>query len=101
MTLYLLRYLEPLGNCHKRSGYYLGYCADGTLQQRLAKHESGWGSSYTRMMARLKIPFELAWTGKGDRNEERRLKKAGHYDRLAAKGRQQRRRICKNQKGLS
>lgn len=84
--IYLLHFTEPLGDPTRprmSAAHYLGWAADGALEDRLAEHLSGRGAKITRAAHARGIALIVARTWDGDRNEERRLKKTGHFaDRL-------------------
>lgn len=85
--IYLIHFDKPLA--HAR--HYMGYCEDGTLEERLNRHRAGNGSRMMQVIKELGIPWTLArvWTT-GDRNFERKLKKQNHGPRLCP--------ICKKEK---
>lgn len=73
--LYLLHFSEPLA--HAR--HYLGYCADGELEQRLERHRSGRGARIMAAVEAAGIKWRVVRTWEdGDRTEERRLKVRAH-----------------------
>ena len=80
--LYLLGFSISLGNEKHRASRYLGYCEDGREQERLAERQAGHGAHITAVAVERGATLTILWTGKGDKRKERKLKKAGHYDRL-------------------
>jgi predicted GIY-YIG superfamily endonuclease len=86
--LYLIEFSKPLGNARHKANYYLGYCEDGRLDERLAEHRSGQGAKITAAAVAIGATLSVVWTGEGDRNDERRLKKRRHHRRLVM-GREQ------------
>jgi len=80
--LYLIQFSKPLGNARKQARYYLGYCEDGRLDERLAEHRSGQGAKITAAAVRIGAELNVVWTGVGDRNDERKLKNRRHHHRL-------------------
>lgn len=95
MAVYLLRYNEPAGDpgrarCSAR--YYVGHCKDSRLLARLCEHRDGtWiehdipnadPPALPKWFHENGIGFRVAnvWISRG-RKFERRLKRAGHYDR--------------------
>ena len=85
--IYILQFEQPLGNPAKSRGqarYYIGYCDDGKLEQRISEHRSGTGAKITRAAVRNGIGFRVVITLPGDRAEERRLKKRKNTPKLVA-----------------
>lgn len=75
--IYILKFDRPLGDLSNPRGqaqYYLGYCEDGRLADRLAEHRAGSGAAITRACVKRGIPFDVLLTLPGDRAFERRLK---------------------------
>lgn len=81
--IYILEFSEPLH--HAR--YYLGYCDDGRLQQRLAEHLSGQAAAITRAAVRAGIQLEVVVAIPGDRTLERKLKRQKNTPRIVRKWR--------------
>ncbi|MBD0289216.1 MAG: endonuclease [Flavisolibacter sp.] len=69
--VYLIHLSEKLHHAQ----HYIGYCNEGTLQQRLYHHRNGTGARFMQVVTELGIPWQVArvWE-KGDRNFERKLK---------------------------
>jgi transposase len=76
--IYILHFDSPY--FHAR--HYVGYCTDGTLEERLARHRSGQGSRLMLAIELAGIGFTVALTHAGDRHFERRLKRAKNTARF-------------------
>lgn len=50
--LYLIRFSQALGNEKHSVWYYLGYCEDGRLDERLAEHRAGKAAKITAAVVR-------------------------------------------------
>ncbi len=76
--IYMLKFSEPIGNpnvCHGQAQFYLGYCADNRLAERLAEHRNGTGASITRAAIEKGLTLNLCMViPKGTRKLERQLK---------------------------
>lgn len=75
--IYLLKFQRPIGGHHPcgKAEFYLGYCDDGRLDDRIAEHRAGRGAAITRWLVRNGVGFDLvAVIPEGDRSLERRLK---------------------------
>lgn len=84
--VYLLHFERGIGDAGKRHGqaqHYVGYCADGTLRERLAVHRAGRGAAITAYLVGVGIGFEVArvWAP-GDKKLERRIKDRKEGPRL-------------------
>lgn len=76
-TVYILRFHVPLGNPAKKHGtacHYVGWCAEGRLEERLEEHRQGVGAAITRALAERKIGFDLVASFPGTRTDERKVK---------------------------
>lgn len=51
--------------------HYLGYCADGEVERRLAEHRAGKGARITAAASRAGLALVLVKTWAGDRARER------------------------------
>ena len=86
MAVYMLRYDEPAGNPDKpraSARHYIGYARDDRLEARIAEHRAGTcGAKLPMWFASQGIGFHVVrvWPNKG-RKFERKLKKAGHFER--------------------
>jgi hypothetical protein len=74
--LYLIHFMKP----YKHAGHYRGYCEDGKLDERLARHRSGSGARLIRVIQEAGIDWVLAATFPGGRKQERNLKKKSVKD---------------------
>lgn len=78
MTVYMLKFSSPIGNPDKRYGtaqFYLGYCADNRLDERLAEHRAGRGAFITAAAIERGLTLHLVMViPKGTRKLERQLK---------------------------
>ena len=68
-TVYLIHFDTPLH--HAR--HYLGWCNEGGLERRLARHRAGNGSKLMRAIKEHGITWKVVRTWEGDRNLERKL----------------------------
>ncbi len=81
--VYLLHFSGRLGNERHSAQHYLGFCPDGTLDNRLAEHEHGAGARITAAAVERGFSLRVARTwNNGDRKLERRLKNQKHSPRL-------------------
>lgn len=73
--IYILMLSRPLGSSHPlgQAGFYLGYCEDGRLVERMAEHRAGRGAAMLRACNEQGITYRPILTFNGDRIEERRL----------------------------
>jgi predicted GIY-YIG superfamily endonuclease len=72
MMVYILKFDTPISG---RAAYYIGYCVDGRLDQRLEEHRLGTGAALTRAARDYGIAFEVVHTFPGaSRAFERSLK---------------------------
>ena len=76
--IYILHFDAP----YHHARHYVGYCADGSLEQRLARHRSGQGSRLMLAIELAGIGFTVALTHPGDRHFERMLKRAKNTPRF-------------------
>ena len=76
MTVYILRFDEPIGSSKHQAQFYVGYCRDDRLDERLAEHRAGgkFAASITRAFAAKQIGFRLVFTMPGYRDEEKAVK---------------------------
>lgn len=79
--IYILKFSEPISHAK----YYMGYCADGRLKQRIAEHKRGEGARLTQVAVERGISFEVVVTMKGSRADERRLKNQKNTPRIVRK----------------
>jgi predicted GIY-YIG superfamily endonuclease len=81
--VYLLRFHQPVGSGKKFVSYYLGFCADRRLEQRLAEHRSGNGAKLVAAAIARGIDFDVVRTWpKATRADERRLKRQHNHKRF-------------------
>lgn len=80
--IYILKLKKPLGNHKHRAQFYLGYCADGRLEDRLAEHRAGRGAAMTRAAVERNISFEVVLTLPGGRDVERKLKSRNNHQKI-------------------
>lgn len=76
MTVYLLHFLQPLGdpdNPRGQARHYIGSADD--VAQRLASHRVGHGAAIMRACAERGVDWALVRTWPGGRQEERQLKR--------------------------
>jgi len=59
----------------KHAKHYIGFCEDGNLQSRFARHTSGRGAKILRACNSAGIKYKIVRVMKGDRNFERKLKR--------------------------
>lgn len=77
-TIYLLHFDRPMG----RIKHYLGITRAASLGRRAHDHQGTNASQVTARAARAGIGFTLAKTIPAEsHSDERRLKKAGHFDK--------------------
>lgn len=78
-TLYFLHFDRPLHRTEKpHAQHYLGWTS-GPVEERLARHRKGNGAAVIRALGHQGIEFIVVWTKPGTREEERRLKRSGHF----------------------
>ena len=85
--LYLLHFDEPLGDPTRprmSASHYLGWAKAGKLEDRLARHARGTGAAITRAAVERGIGWSVTLLVDGTRDDERRLKFAGHHERRCA-----------------
>ncbi|CAK0757595.1 hypothetical protein CCP1ISM_7520002 [Azospirillaceae bacterium] len=77
--IYLIHFDTP----YKHARHYLGFCQDGGLEARIAKHARGAGAKLMAVIVKEKISFHIArlWP-EGSRTYERYLKNLKATPRL-------------------
>jgi hypothetical protein len=75
-------YIIHFETAYFHARHYVGYCADGTLDQRLARHRAGQGSRLMLAIEQAGIDFTVALTHPGDRQFERKLKRSKNTPRF-------------------
>jgi hypothetical protein len=91
-TVYLLHFLEPIGNPsnpHAMAQHYIGWAL--VAADRIAAHTAGTGSAIVRAVQAKGIGFVVAATWPGSRALERRLKRRKDAPRFCPVCRQRRR----------
>lgn len=86
--IYVLKFRKPLGNWSNPRGmasYYLGWCEDDRLQQRLQEHRNGRGAAITRWASANGIAFDLVLAVPGGRDDERRLKRWKNHKQVVSR----------------
>jgi hypothetical protein len=76
--IYIIHFETPY--FHAR--HYVGYCKDGNLESRLARHRAGLGSRLMLAIELAGIDYTIAVTHTGDRTFERKLKRAKNTPRF-------------------
>ena len=76
--IYIIHFDSPLH--HAR--HYVGYCRDGSLEERLARHRAGSGSRLMLAVKLAAITWTVALTRPGDRRFERQLKRSHNTPRF-------------------
>lgn len=68
-------YLICFDRKYKHCRHYIGFCEDGNLEQRIARHRAGNGARLMEIVTQAGIGWEVTrvWPD-GDRNFERKLK---------------------------
>lgn len=75
--IYVLKFEQPLGNpqnARAMAQFYVGYCDDHRLEERLAEHRAGQGAAITRACNVRGIAFDVVLTLSGGRTVEHYLK---------------------------
>ncbi len=80
--IYILQFERPLGTALHSAQYYIGYCEDNRLEQRLAEHRMGRGAAMTRFAVANQIDFYVVAALPGDRRVERQLKRQKNCRRV-------------------
>lgn len=80
--IYILEFSAPLGNARHMANYYIGYCEDDRLQDRLKEHRDGRAAAITRACVERGIELVVVATLPGDRSDERRLKRRKNTPRI-------------------
>src|ERR1035437_6504293 len=71
LMIYLLHFDRPF----KHAKHYIGFCKEGGLDKRMARHRAGQGARLIEVILQAGIGFALARVWKdADRNFERKLK---------------------------
>ena len=83
--IYILKFSRKLGNLDNpkaQAQYYVGWCEDDRLEERLDEHTSGRGAKITRAAIEQGITFEVVAVIPGDRWVERAIKNRGNTPKL-------------------
>lgn len=73
--IYILKFSRPLGNPAHRNGtaqFYVGWAK--RLETRIAHHRNGTGAAITAAAVQQGITFEVVFTMRGTKTDERRIK---------------------------
>lgn len=73
--IYILEFNQPLGTARHQARFYIGYCEENRLSERLAEHQTGKGAAITRAANKRGISYQVICTLPGERNLERQLKR--------------------------
>lgn len=79
--IYILKFSEPLHHAK----YYVGWCEDGTLMDRVGAHRKGRGAAITRAAVQRGLTLSLVVAFPGDRHLERRIKRWKNTPKLVAR----------------
>src|SRR6185437_732275 len=77
-VIYIIHFDSP----YYHARHYIGFCAEGNLEQRLAQHRAGCGSRLMLAVELAGTDWTLALTHPSDRNFERRLKRSHNTPRF-------------------
>lgn len=81
--VYLLKFRQPVGSGKKFVRYYMGYCEDHRIEERLAEHRAGQGARLTQVASERGIDFDLVRTWAGaSRKDERRMKNQRNHKKF-------------------
>lgn len=81
--LYLIALERPLGNERHQARFYLGYCGEDRVLQRLEEHRAGKGAKMLRAANQRGIGYQIVMTWPGStRKLERKLKNHKNHKRL-------------------
>ncbi len=86
--IYILKFERKLGNYSNpraQAQYYVGWCHDGGLDDRIREHRAGRGAAITRHAVRCGIAFSVVATLPGDRAVEKQLKRMKNTPRFVSK----------------
>lgn len=81
--VYLLRFSTPLGNDRHEAQYYMGYCEDGRLDERLQEHRCMRGAKITAAAVAkgAELTVVRTWPN-ATREDERRMKRWKRHSRF-------------------
>lgn len=80
--LYLLHASQQIGSTRHTAQHYLGYCEDGSLSARIARHRAGEGARITAAFIAAGASLSVVRAWNGTRKDERRLKQWHAPNRL-------------------
>lgn len=80
--IYILKFSRPLGNHKHTASYYVGWCEDERLTDRIEEHRNGYGAAITRAAVRIGISLTLIVSFPGNRQLERQIKRMKNTPRL-------------------
>lgn len=86
--IYILKFSHTIGNPSNPRGqarYYVGWCEDWRLEDRLNEHNTGRGAAITRAVVERGFRLELVATLPGTRDDERKLKRQKNTPRIVRK----------------
>ena len=89
--IYIVELSRPIGNPKSKHGtaqYYIGYCDDDRLFDRMNEHLSGRGAAMLRAAKKQGISFGVVATFPGSRDDERRMKRQKNTPRIIRRYRQ-------------
>jgi hypothetical protein len=76
--IYIIHFDKP----YYHARHYVGYCAEGKLEERLARHRQGRGSRLMLAVESAGLTWRVVVTRHGDRCVERSIKKAKNTPRF-------------------
>jgi putative endonuclease len=81
--VYLIELARPLGTDRHQARFYVGFCGENRLLQRLAEHKAGRGAAMLRAANERGIHYDviMTWPG-GTRKLERTFKRRKCHRRL-------------------
>lgn len=86
--IYILKFSHMIGNRSNprgQAGYYIGWCEDWRLEERIDDHVAGRGACITRAVVERGYGLELVATLPGTRDDERKLKRQKNTPRIVRK----------------
>ena len=76
--IYIIHFDRP----YYHARHYVGFCADGKLEERLSRHRKGRGSRLMLAVEAAGVTWTVVDTRLGDRNFERLIKRAKNTPRF-------------------
>lgn len=84
--IYMLKFSRPIGdwaNKYGKAQFYVGWCEDHRLDERIAEHRTGRGAKITRHAVQSGIQLDLVMTIAGATPEdEKRIKRMKSHARV-------------------